>query len=721
MLPLQKIRRRLYEILSFLMRQRKVRRGIAAVLFFLLITLIVSVDFFPHHVDLQVGQVSPTTITAPRSIVFEDKVKTEEAKQRAADMVPKQYVHAPQVSVTVQDNISGVIDSLRDIVNNNSLSVEEKVNHIRESLPGEIVISDEYLTLLAQSSVEELNQLETGVNGLVKSAMDAPERVTQENEELVKENLASDVANLRLSKHHEVLARQLIHYFVTPNAFLNIEETERLKKAAADAVPPIKVTVKEREKIIGEGEIVTEEHLSKLEALGISRPNVPFTAILGTALLVALMMSVVLCYLYQQNREIYKNPGHLYLLGIIVVVVLTVSKAIISINVTQWPEFSTLFGYMVPLAAAGMLIAILLDSRLAVLVVAVMSLFIAIMTGEQLRFALVGMLGGMSGVYSVSKLSQRGDLVRAGFYTSLANVIAIFTVGLMTETPIGLIISASVFLGVTNGILSSVLTNGALPYLESTFGITSAVRLLELSNPNNSLLKKLLTEAPGTYHHSILVGNLSESAADAVGGDSLMVRVGAYYHDIGKIKRPYFFIENQIAGENPHDKIAPSLSTLILTSHVKDGVEIARENKLPKGIIDIIEQHHGTTLVSYFYHRAMENDKNETISEDDFRYEGPKPQTKEAAIVMLADTVEAAVRSMQNKTSGRIEGMIRKLIKEKLMDGQLDECDLTLKDLDTIANAFVRVLSGIFHTRIEYPDMSKEMERRKAKRVSARK
>lgn len=451
-----------------------------------------------------------------------------------------------------------------------------------------------------------------------------------------------------------------------------------------------------------------------------TRPQQPWTVSLGIFLLAVMLVAVVLLYLYQQNRDIYNHPGLIYLLGIIVLVVLAVGKAIIAINVSQWPEFGAQFGYMVPMAAAGMLIAILLDSRLAVLVVSVMSMLLVIMTGNQIRFGLVGLIGGITGVYSVSKLSQRGDLVRAGFYTSGANVVAIFIVGLANGTPLGLLITSSLAMGITGGILSSILTNGALPFLEHTFRITSPVRLLELSHPDNVLLKKLLTEAPGTYHHSIIVGNLAEAAADAIGSESLLVRVGAYYHDIGKIKRPYFFIENQMGCDNPHDKIAPSLSTLILTSHVKDGVEMAKEHKLPQGIIDIIEQHHGSGLVSFFYHKALESERPETVTEEEFRYEGPKPQTREAAIVMLADTVEAAVRSLSNRTPGRVEGLVRKIIKDKLNDGQLDECDLTFKDLNLIANAFVRVLSGIFHSRVEYPDMAQEIERRK-KNVGTRK
>ena len=352
-----------------------------------------------------------------------------------------------------------------------------------------------------------------------------------------------------------------------------------------------------------------------------------------------------------------------------------------------------------------MLIAILLKTRLAVLIVAVISLIIGLMINNQITFSIAGFIGGVTGIYSISKLSQRGDLARAGLYTGIAVMLSIFVIGMIEETQWQVLIISGIILGLLNGLLSSILTNGALPYLESFFGIISPVRLLELSNPNNKLLRRLLLEAPGTYHHSIMVGNLAEAAAEAVRGDHLLVRVGAMYHDIGKTKRPYFFVENQLGIENPHDKIAPTLSTLIITSHVKDGIEMAREHRLPQCIIDFIEQHHGTTLIKYFYHKALESEEEGKIAESAFRYLGPKPQTKETAIVMLADTVEAAVRALKNPTPGQIEGLVREIIKEKLMDGQLDECDLTLKDLDIIANAFLRVLSGALHSRIEYPDI----------------
>lgn len=718
MLPMGAAKDKVAAFLSLLLRQRKLRRGGAAILFLFLTTIIVCSDFMGESVHMILGQVFPTTVKAEKSIVFEDKSKTDMERKLAWEKAGKVYTKDPMVSVTVQKDISDLVQKLIQVQSETELDTAVKAAAIRSALP--FAMQETELNELALANPEDLRQVETEVNNLVAEAMNGPDGITQDGLDECKNSINNKIVGMRLSRSYEQFAISVVDYYVRANASINAELTRQSQEEAMNAVSPVMVSVKEGEKIIGEGEIITEEHIAKMQALGLTGTQLHMNSLLGVLLLVILFTAIVLAYLYKKNRDIYENPGHLYLLGIIVLMVLGVGKAIIAINVARWPEFSAQFGYMVPLAMAGMLIALLLDSRLAVLVVAVLSLMQGVMTDNQLRFALVGMIGGMTGVYSVSKLSQRGDLVRAGVYVSIANVVAILTVGLIHNVSFGVLISSSIILGVANGILSSVLTNGALPFLESTFGLTSAVRLLEFSHPNNILLKKLLTEAPGTYHHSIIVGNLAEAAADAVGGDSMLVRVGAYYHDIGKLRRPYFFIENQMNDENPHDKIGPSLSTLIITSHVKDGVEMAKKSNLPQGIIDIIEQHHGNSTVSYFYRKALEGDRSESVTEEEFRYEGPKPQTREAAIVMLADSMEAAVRSLQNRTPARVESLVRKFVKDKLNDGQFDECNLTFKDLDVIAAAFVRVFSGIFHTRIEYPDMSQEMERRK-KHVGSRK
>jgi putative nucleotidyltransferase with HDIG domain len=350
-----------------------------------------------------------------------------------------------------------------------------------------------------------------------------------------------------------------------------------------------------------------------------------------------------------------------------------------------------------------MLITILLDKKLAVYVTIILSLFVGILSDNQLSFAINAFVGGMVGVFSVSRFTQRLDWVRAGLLIAAANVVCIFALGMMNSYNLNVILIGTV-LGVINGFFSAIFAYGSLPFFEQAFKITTSVRLMEMANPNQHLLKRLLLEAPGTYHHSVLVGNLAEAAADTVGADTLLVRVGAYYHDIGKLKRPYFFIENQLGGENPHAKLTPALSTLIITSHVKDGLALAQQHGVPPAITDFITQHHGTSLVTYFYHKALELGHPDSIKESEFRYDAQKPQSKEAAIVMLADNVEAAVRSMSTATPGKIEGLVRKIVKERLQDGQLDESALTFKDLDLIAQAFTRILNGIFHTRIEYPE-----------------
>lgn len=684
--------------------------------FFLSLILLLVVEFAPEKVNLQVNQVSPVTIKAPRTVVYEDKARTAEARRKAAEKVPRHYDRDEQVVIGVTKDISEAVARMRAVQEDPTADPTSRVARLRTLFP--YSLPDAVWQELAVPNAAALQALETRVVRLVSTAMAAEPGVTQENLEAVRNQLVSEMATLGLPRAYELVGQEMVRQFLRPNAFFNAEETRRRQQEAMDAVAPVMVTIRQGDIIVGEGEVVTEEHMAKLQALGLARSRPPLAGVAGTALLVALLGAAVLFYLYQQKKDF---PHHVNILGIVTVAVLVIGKGITAINIPAWPEFSALFGYMVPLAAASMLVAILLDARLAILVTAVMSLLLGLMTGNQLRFGLVGFIGGLTGIYSVSKLSQRGDLTRAGIYVGAACTATIFTLGLIGELPWSLVMSSSLILGFTNGLLSAVLTIGTLPYLENAFRITSAVKLLELANPTNPLLRRLLTEAPGTYHHSILVGNLAEAAAEAVGGDPLLVRVGAYYHDVGKIKRPYFFVENQFTRTNPHDKIAPSLSTLILTSHVKDGVELAREYDLPRVVRDIIEQHHGTSLVSYFYHKALENERKEAVSEEEFRYEGPKPQSKEAAIVMLADAVEAAVRSLQNPTPGRVEGLIRRIIKEKLLDGQLDESDLTLRDLELIACAFGRVLSGIFHTRPEYPEVAAEMERRKARYAGGRK
>ena len=351
-----------------------------------------------------------------------------------------------------------------------------------------------------------------------------------------------------------------------------------------------------------------------------------------------------------------------------------------------------------------MLLSILVESRLSLLLNLCLTILISIITGNNITFMATALIGGTVGAFSVVNTQQRSNIFVSGIAVSIINMITIAGIGFINSSEIMQTLTFGLY-GLLNGLFSSIITVGTLPLWESVFSVITPLKLLELSNPNQPLLKRLLLEAPGTYQHSIIVGNLSESAADAIGSNSLLARAGAFYHDIGKTKRPYFFKENQLTSDNPHDKLKPSLSATIITDHVKDGIELAKKHKLPIEVRNFIEEHHGNTLVAYFYHKAKTGDNAHNVDENKYRYGGQKPKTKETAIVMIADSVEAAVRSISSPTKETIEELIEKIIQGKLKDGQLDECNITLKDLDIIKKTFLKVILSIFHERIEYPDM----------------
>lgn len=680
-------------------KQPRVKRAGAALFLFLSLTLIIVFQFYPERVSLKAGEVAPRTIKAPRSAVFEDETKTEELRREAASKVPKIYDIDPKVLQSIKRDITGIIGT---VIAASSDPNEDKGGRevaLKEALP--FSLQDDTIRELLETPDSKLRQLERELIRIMGQVM--ADGVRQEDLVQARRDVSERINMLPLEPAEKALAQAINKHTLRPNKFYDATRTEMLQKEAAAAVEPVEITVRAGEKIIGEGEVVTAEHIAKLNAVGLHHTRPPFGALTGVALVVLLLVTALFYHVYQQHREVYLEPAYLYLIVLGIVSVLLVAKIILAVNVRQGLEMSSQLGYAIPVATTGMLLAILFDLRIAAVAVLITAVLTGIMTGNELRFALAGFLTGITGVYSVSRLSRRGDLVRAGLYVSAAAIVASLAIGLASEIPLRVLLPVSLGFGLINGLLSSILTNGALPVLEYVFGITSPVKLLELTDPGEPLLRRLLMEAPGTYHHSIIVGNLGEAAAEAIGADVLTVRTGAYYHDIGKLRRPYFFVENQMGLDNPHDKLAPTLSTLIVTNHVKDGVEIAREYKLPGKIIDIIEQHHGTSLVGFFYQKALEGDQKDAVSEKDFRYPGPKPQTREAAIVMLADAVEAAVRSTEQLMPGQAEGLVRRIIKDKLQDGQFEECALTFRDLNLIAGAFARVLSGIFHNRLEYP------------------
>ncbi|WP_241765497.1 HD family phosphohydrolase [Caldicellulosiruptor morganii] len=411
-----------------------------------------------------------------------------------------------------------------------------------------------------------------------------------------------------------------------------------------------------------------------------------FIGILLLLLILLLFMSI---YFYLVEREFINSCQSMATVTSILILNLLLIKFLLPIPVFALPVFMGI-----------VLISLLIDVRIAIIFNIFMSIIILLLVGEEnLNFVLYLFMGGSLSSIVSHKIQHRMQFISHGFLASMISSLFVLSIELVYQTQGDMVLYSAVnsFAGTA---LSFVLAYGTLPIWEYIFDYATPIRLMELSNPNHPLLKRLLMEAPGTYHHSLIVGNLAEVACEAVGGNYLLARVGAYYHDIGKLKRPFYFKENQIIEEDPHNKITPTLSALIITSHTKDGVEIGKEYRLPKQVLDIIKQHHGTTKVAFFYGKALS--QNQQVNEQKFRYEGPIPQSKEAAIVMLADSVEAAVRALSSPTPQLIESTIRNIIYEKLMDGQLNNSNLTFKELETICESFIKVLTGVFHKRVNY-------------------
>ncbi|MDI3538096.1 MAG: cyclic-di-AMP phosphodiesterase PgpH [Bacillota bacterium] len=666
-----------------------VRRTGLALVTFILLTTIVSLQWLPRRLNVEEGKPAPDTITAPKTVTYIDEAKTAELRDNAARLV--EPVYDPDISVlrSSLDELERALSVVRDV---RSTDADDKAKAEELAARLNLSLTASACEALVALSEEELVELERQAPALVQEVMQQGVREIDLPE--IREALGQRVEKGKGTAEFKEALRSLASTVLKPNLVLNEVETEKRRQQARESILPVEREILQDTVIVRKGDPVTAEDIQKLRALGLLQRRTRWTAVLGVALMVLLLMGLSLAYLRILAPRVAENDRLLTLLALVAVGILGAGRLFL---LAPHP----LAGYLFPVATGPLLVAILLDSRLAVLTAGELALLTGIMAGSDLDLAVQALAGSLGGILAVQKVGQRSDLTRAGLFVSSANLLAIWGLGLLAGQRAGAFLTSGA-VGILNGLLAAILAIGSLPYLESVFNITTPVKLLELANPSHPLLKRLLLEAPGTYHHSIVVGNLAEAAAEAVGADGLLVRVGSYYHDVGKVKRPEFFIENQLLSPNPHDKMSPSLSALVITSHIKEGLELAREYNLPEVIKAIIREHHGTTLVSYFYHQAAETQGN--VQEADFRYEGPIPQSKEAALVMLADSVEAAVRSLVNPSQGKIDGLIRKIIKDRLNDGQLDQSDLTLRDLDRVAQAFSRVIAGIYHPRVEYPE-----------------
>lgn len=693
------------------------KRFLGISLFFIIMTGIIFGNFSSQQVTLRTDEVAKRNVVSNITAVIVDEKQTEELRQQAADKVQKSYQADQYALPNARTDVNNFFTNVKDILQSDNTDKKTPLKNLLDSMVSRKNVNTGYDTnaltnYLVITKPQDVEKMESATITILESVMSKP--ITEDTLPDVYKDASSQADKIAFNASAIQVIKLAAIDSIRVNLIYNEDATNKAIKDAEDAVEPVHKTVKTGEIIVREGDRVTADQISVLEQLGIQRTQSYTLSMLGVGAFILIALWLVREYLKRYHKDIYKNDSLLLLMGLILIMTLLISRFITVIQITDRPEINAMSGYLAPVAAGSMLIAILIDNRLAYFMTMIMALFVGLLTeNHQMAFVTAAFVSGTVGVYRVTRLSQTSDLAKAGFYIALADAATILTMAFIEGNITISIALIGVLLGLISGILSAILMIGFLPYLESGFSVTSMIKLLELTNPNHELLKKLLIEAPGTYHHSLMVGNLAEASAEPIGANPLLVRVGAYYHDIGKIKRSEYFVENQRTIDEPHDKIAPALSALIIISHVKEGVELAREARLPQTIIDFIAEHHGTSLAKYFYNRAIEEEGEGMVNEDSFRYEGPKPQTKEVALVMLADAVEAAVRSLTNPNMDSIRAMIRKILRDKLNDGQLDESNLTFKDLDVIANTFSKVLEGVYHKRIEYPDIVQEFTKRR--------
>lgn len=497
---------------------------------------------------------------------------------------------------------------------------------------------------------------------------------------------------------------------IQPNLFFNKSATEESKKAVLQSVKPVYFQAKKGEMIVREGERVREDQMIKLTALRLLRhKHMPRIFFAGIVFILILLFYLMFKYLNNFRPNLVDNPLRLYLLVMILLVTFTISRFFIFLSSALsafTPQINiTAYSYAIPFALGGMLVTVLVDAQLGVIFSVLVGILAAIQMGGEFGIFLLAAMGGMGAVYGVIRAKQRTVLLKTGLVIGIVNVAVIIPLHFMKGRLFSIELLHDCLGGLANGLLVAIIASAVIPVLEIIFKVTTDIKLLEISDMNQPLLKRLALEAPGTYQHSIVVGSLAEAAAESVGANPLLARIAAYYHDIGKVSKPEYFVENQVNQVNKHDKLSPNMSSLILNSHIKEGLELARQYKLPPLIMEVIQQHHGTSLIQFFYQKAKQQEKAhvQIIKKEDFSYPGPRPQTKESGIIMLSDVLEASSRALSNQTPQKLEELVRRTIHEIYNAGQLDECDLTLKNLNQIATAFIRILTSVFHARIEYP------------------
>ena len=721
----------------------------------LILGLTLSPSFRPSPRTYNVGDIALRDVQATRDMLVEDTASTEKRRHDAEEMVRSVYDYDPNVLEEMEKPVVEAFALLEELFTVDTLAPESrevKKRQVEEKLGVKLspnqwkILEKQFDPSLAEETLDLLSsQLKRGVATDRRLLNQDQERgITIRNIVTHKETKEDgvpaisdiDMAKRSIRKNSEHLIKtwgRTVFYLVSeaagslirPNLTFNRQETEDRKTTAIESVEPVYFSVKKGEMLVREGDPIQADDLIKLQAFEALQTRVN-TSLIATGWVLVIVLILLILYEFSTKNIRKIAPTNKDLLFAALIIVGTALLLRVSVFVTaslenSFPDIpSTSYYYLFPVAAGAMLIRIILNSETAFVYSIIVSYLTGLLLDNSLFFFVYAFAAAIVGAHSVARCEQRSTLIKGGLAVSLVNVLMIlFHAVASGETFTREIIFQTLYncgFGFMGGLLSAFVVLAITPIIEIGFGYTTDIKLLELANSEQPILKDLIIQAPETHSHSVILGNLVEAAAKAINANPILAKVAAYYHDIGKIKKPMYFIENQKGGENPHNKLTPSMSSLILISHVKDGVALAKENHLGQKIIDIIQQHHGTNLISYFYQKAKEkqNPGVQEINEKDYRYPGPKPQTKEAGIVMLADAVEAASRTLSDPTPSRIKGLTQQIINKIFTDGQLDECELTLKDLHQIGNSFDRILNAIFHQRIGYPSTEEAGKKKKS-------
>lgn len=682
--------------------------SILAVWFFssLVIALLLITPYLTKGLNLNIGDKSDVQIVCPEYLEFQtsaNRVQTEQLKLLARMRVPEIYTRDEAIGPKAIHELEQFFNSITSVKSNDA-SLSKFIE------PG---LSQKYVFAIAALSTPNLNAFHAAVLGVLNGMYDNGITLNAEQQDTI---LSKEITNSPILKANSQLSQELLKVFSRQNSSIDHAKTEKVRNIAEKNVPPVKTIFREGQTLLYIGDVVTEDNYALLKRLGYIGLVGNINKILSLIFVSVLFVVLLERFIYYFKPIIRDNFKSILLLNIFLIC------AILSAKVVSFlPDFYLHWGagldllpqpqYVSFIMMFIMLLVMLVDREVALFAGVIASLLVGIMF-TSINVCIFNVVLSAFTVFNISGIYERRDLAKAGLNVGLVSVITILV---LYDNHNPILMFFALMEGLVSCIFAAVIAIGIVPYFESMVGISSSMLYIELSNPNHPLLRRLMIEAPGSYHHSTIVAALAESAAEAIGANYLLARVGGLYHDVGKIKRPYFFVENQVGSENPHHKLSPRLSAIIILSHTKEGVEIAKEYGIPDEIINIIESHHGDSLVYYFYQKYIQKENVDVVSEDQFRYAGPLPETKEAAIVMLADTIEAVVRSTERPSPTKIESIVKRIVKEKIDEGQIAFAPLSLAELERLKQSFMKTLGGIYHARIDYsPEkIAKELEAKK--------